>query len=279
MTVKMILTDLDGTLLDENRQIRQEGIEAIQRWKAAGGIFSFITGRPAFGVLSYGAQAGINGPLVCCNGAELAEAVLWDGTGTAPEISVIRRLGMKLSGLRLLMEAASKAGVTVLCYQNGEEYAMDLTEWVKVRRARGRSYPLASRDETFWQGEAQKVNIMADGEKEQVLKLRPLMEAAKGSYQVILYGDGGCEIIPGGCSKAEGMRELAGRMGISPSQIMVLGDNANDVEMLKAAGIGVAVANGTQEAKACADYVCREAYTLGVAEAIDKLMAGELERV
>ena len=107
--------------------------------------------------------------------------------------------------------------------------------------------------------------------------LRPLMEAAKDSYQVIIYGDGGCEIIPAGCSKAEGMRELARRMGISPSQIMVLGDNANDVEMLKAAGIGVAVANGTEEAKACADYVCREAYTLGVAEAIDKLMSGELD--
>lgn len=269
MAIKLVLTDLDGTLLNEDRVIEEEGIQAIRRWKEKGGIFSFITGRPAFGVLGYAAQAGVNGPMVCCNGAELAGLADWENTDSK-DIPILKRRGMRLSGLRPLMEAAAALGTTVLCYLEGEEYAMELTDWVMLRRARGRSYPLIPREEEFWQGEAQKVNIMADAGKDKLLTLRPLMEEAGKGHNVILYEDGGCEIIPSGCTKAEGMKELAGRMGISLSEIMVLGDNANDCEMLREAGIGVAVANGTREAREAADYICSNVCTKGVAEAMER---------
>lgn len=197
MAIKLVLTDLDGTLLNEDRVIEEEGIRAIRRWKEKGGIFSFITGRPAFGVLGYAAQAGVNGPMVCCNGAELAGFADWENRDSR-EIQILKRRGMRLSGLR------------------------------------------------------------------------PLMEAAGKEYNVIFYEDGGCEIIPSGCTKAEGMKELAERMGISLSEIMVLGDNANDCEMLREAGIGAAVANSTREAREAADYICSNACTRGVAEAMER---------
>ena len=68
---------------------------------------------------------------------------------------------------------------------------------------------------------------------------------------------------------------LARRLGIPREEVMAIGDNSNDVPMIEAAGVGVAVANATDEAKAAADYVCEADNNAGaVAEAIERLVLG-----
>lgn len=259
--MKLVVTDLDGTLLSPEKEISDEAVEVICRWKEAGGLFSFITGRPAPGVLGYMTRAGVNAPIVCCNGAEVVERAE-DG------FHILYREQMGLKGLRTLMEEAHLAGFTVLYYRDGEEYAMGLTEWVQERRKRGRTYPIEDRNEAFWKNtQAQKVNIMADkGLKSKAL--RPLMEGLSSDYEVVIYENYGCEITPKGCGKARGLRRLSQLVNVPMEEIMAVGDNANDLKMLRAAGLGVAVGNGTSEARACADYVCEHTNTDGVVEAI-----------
>ena len=264
MAVKLVITDLDGTLLSPERTISDKAVETIAAWKNQGGMFSFITGRPAFGVREFAARVGVNAPMVCCNGAELVEYAENGGR------TLIKK-GMKLSGLRTLMELADQAGMTVLYYTEGEEYAMGLTDWVAVRRARGRSYPVQEHGEYFWQQtEAEKVNIMSDGNAGEFQKLKQLMQELNMQYNVIIYENFGCEIVRKDCNKAVGLRELAEYLHLDMKEIMVLGDNANDLEMLQAAGTGVAVGNATPDAKASADYVCSACNTDGVIEALQK---------
>lgn len=259
--MKLVVTDLDGTLLSPEREISDEAVEVIRQWKEAGGLFSFITGRPAPGVLGYMTRAGVNAPMVCCNGAEVVEAAE-DG------FRILHREQMGLKGLRTLMEKADEAGFTVLYYRDGEEYAMRLTKWVSERRKRGRRYPVEERGERFWEEtQAQKVNVMAD-KGPGAEAIRPLMEQLASDYEVVIYERYGCEITPKGGGKAQGLKRLAGILGIPMKEIMAVGDNANDLEMLRVSGLGAAVGNGTSEAKACADYVCEHANTDGVVEAI-----------
>ncbi len=73
-----------------------------------------------------------------------------------------------------------------------------------------------------------------------------------------------------GVSKETAMRKLAGDMGLLPDDILAIGDSENDIEMLKAAGIGVAVANAAAPTREAADWVSGSAYGDGFVEAVKK---------
>lgn len=81
------------------------------------------------------------------------------------------------------------------------------------------------------------------------------------------------EIIPRGLSKGNALVQLAQRLGIPIENTVAAGDAANDLSMLRATGIGVAMCNGTDEAKAAADAVtCRDNNHDGIAEIIEKYL-------
>jgi len=73
-----------------------------------------------------------------------------------------------------------------------------------------------------------------------------------------------------GVNKGTAMRELAADMGLSPGEMLAIGDSENDIEMLRAAGIGVAVQNAPGPTRAAADWVSESAYGDGFVEAVKK---------
>ena len=73
-----------------------------------------------------------------------------------------------------------------------------------------------------------------------------------------------------GVSKGTAMRDLAREMGLLPDEILAIGDSENDIEMLKAAGVGVAVANAPEPTRSAADWVPRESYGDGFVETVKK---------
>ena len=77
--------------------------------------------------------------------------------------------------------------------------------------------------------------------------------------------------MAGGCSKASGLTRLLEYLSIPADCVMAVGDHTNDIELIKKAGIGVAVANADSQLKAAADYVTAGERDLGVKEAIEKL--------
>ncbi|MDV2480496.1 phosphoglycolate phosphatase [Methanoculleus sp. Wushi-C6] len=73
-----------------------------------------------------------------------------------------------------------------------------------------------------------------------------------------------------GVNKGTALRELAGEMGILPSEMMAIGDSENDIEMLEVAGVGVAVANAPAPTRSAADWVSERTYGDGFVEAVKK---------
>lgn len=71
-----------------------------------------------------------------------------------------------------------------------------------------------------------------------------------------------------GISKGTALVELAGKMGLAPADFLAIGDSLNDVQMLKTAGIGIAVANAHPDTKAVAAYIAGKEYGDGFVEAI-----------
>lgn len=81
------------------------------------------------------------------------------------------------------------------------------------------------------------------------------------------------EVLPAGCSKSDGMRRLLEAAGISRDNCWAFGDSCNDVDMLRYAGIGVAMGGAPDEVKAAADRVTKPASQDGVAYMLERLMA------
>ena len=76
------------------------------------------------------------------------------------------------------------------------------------------------------------------------------------------------EVIPKGAGKGKAVAQLAQLMGVRQDEVMALGDNTNDLSMIRWAGLGVVVANGVAAAKAEADYICQKERSEGVEEAL-----------
>jgi hydroxymethylpyrimidine pyrophosphatase-like HAD family hydrolase len=81
------------------------------------------------------------------------------------------------------------------------------------------------------------------------------------------------EIIPPGVNKAKAVAELAQTLGVELSQVAALGDGENDVEMLKEVGLGIAMGNACDDAKAAAGWLTGTNDEGGVAQAVRRLMA------
>ena len=88
---------------------------------------------------------------------------------------------------------------------------------------------------------------------------------------ILRYDDRGIEVMPGECTKGMGVKRLAQSLGIPMDEVMVLGDNKNDIDMFRAAGLGAAVGNAVSALKEEADYVSHEKWVYGVIEALEAL--------
>jgi hypothetical protein len=83
------------------------------------------------------------------------------------------------------------------------------------------------------------------------------------------------ESFAAGVYKWRGLEWVADKHGIGPRQIAVIGDEINDLPMLEAAGLGIAMGNAIDSVKQAADHVTLDNEHNGVAHAIDRLLAGE----
>lgn len=263
--IRAILTDLDGTLLEEDKSISGEMEGIVRRLEEEGIVFSFITGRPKYATERFAKQLKLQAPVVSCNGA-----ILFHGAQT------ICRHSFTMARLRPLLEKADKLGITVLFYSKDVEYAMSPTQWVKKRILIGRNYPIHYPDEEEWQNlPVEKVNLMANEKSEAFMTLLAEVRELEEEFSIALYGSDGCEIVAAGVNKYRGLSEFSRYLEIPVEEIMVIGDNNNDIEMLTHAGIGAAVANASKAAMEAADYVCGNERTKGVIEAVRRFVLGE----
>ena len=116
--------------------------------------------------------------------------------------------------------------------------------------------------EEMLEEEVYKIVLFLDREAIQTpLKLAPTCRWSQ-------WSDFGCDIISQDGGKVNALREIIAHKGIRPEEVMAFGDSHNDIEMLRAAGIGVAMANATDECKAAADYITDSCENDGISSAL-----------
>ena len=265
----LICTDLDGTLLGSDNKISRENLEAIEYFKSEGGFFTFITGRmPSCAEeLFYAAKPNV--PFGCINGGGL-----YDGVGK----KYINTVELDKEAL-LLVEYVDKefpeVGIQIDTFENiyfsKESTAM---QWFRkvtgkpnlVRHYQDVNEPMAK--VVFGDMNSERISRLAEA-----LDAHPLGKSFSFTRsESYLY-----EILPKGINKSAALTALCAHLGIPIERSIALGDYNNDVEMLGAAGIGIAVANATDAAKAVADVVTVSNDEHAVARVIYGLENGEIK--
>ena len=162
---------------------------------------------------------------------------------------------------------------TVIFSYDDRERPVESTAWIKAREHKYSGYdePLGDTEDT-WDQEVHKVYIVDDERRGIIGEIAEKMRQMKGDFSFFQYQQYSMEIVAKGCSKASGMRTLLEYLKIKPEEVMAIGDHTNDMEVIKSAGLGVAVANAQPELKEIADYVTVHERAEGVREVLEKFV-------
>lgn len=259
MCIKLIVTDIDGTLIDSSEKIPSKLLDTVQECREKGIRFTVATGRTMELAAPIIKELGITDPCVISNGACIMQdnhCLVKHDFSVLPIIQNIRQ--------------ADREGLTVTLTNDKGERAVRKTDYVRYhQKIGGRFKEIIDIKENDWCNERfQKVMFMDENRTGKIRHYQNEMEKFRDLYWVTTYSDAAVELGPRGCNKATGVRELAELLGVGMRNIMACGDFSNDLEMINAAGIGVAVNNANEDVKGVADYVAKASFAYGVIEAI-----------
>ena len=265
----LICTDLDGTLLANDKTVSRENREAIAYFKENGGRFTFITGRMPFFVDDVYNAVRPNAPIGCINGGGLYdyEAHRYIMATELPReaLELVEYATDRVSSIGFQINTLERI---YFCRENAT--MAHFRECTRVPNLTAGLWdvhePIAK--VVFGAPDPRDIQKIA-----KVIADHPL----SNRYSFVCSEATLCEILPLGVNKASVLPHLASHLGISQSRIIALGDYDNDVAMLQKASLGIAVANATDSAKAAADRVTVSNEEHAVAHIIEELDAGRLK--
>ncbi|MBB6016195.1 Cof-type HAD-IIB family hydrolase [Deinococcus radiopugnans] len=268
MPIRLIATDLDGTLLRPDLSVSPRTRRALDAARAAGLLVVPVTARQPRGVRRIAEAAAFTGWALCGNGAHGVHLTTGEVLFEAHvEVAAQRALAEALSGrLPGVLFVSVRRGGEVFVAQKG--YA-ELAHFEDHKREPGEM------------GRHQLDDVLAEPSLKFIVRhpaltprelLAEVQALALGGYAVTHSGAPFLEVLAEGVSKAWGLSRLCETLGIAREEVLAFGDAPNDAEMLAWAGRGVAMANAEPEALAAADEITLSNAEDGVAAVIEQLL-------
>lgn len=248
---KIIASDLDETLIRRDRTVSPEDIAAIHEFEEAGGLFVCCTGRPfwtAANTLKELGQYGKEGRYVISfNGGAITEnkgdrLLHFEGI-TYEQASELYRRGLKYD---VCMHVYTKDVVYVYNINDGEKaYLNNRQDYT----------PLEATDLSFLRGTDIVKCLYENTDYEYLRSIASELEDITGDLDVSYSSNRYLEFNKKGVNKGEGLRRLAEMLGVDMKDTIAVGDNFNDLPMIRAAGLGVGVANTVADMKPMCDVI------------------------
>lgn len=264
--------DLDGTLTTSEKTVSEKTREAIYRACQMGCQIVLASGRPVDGIMPIATTLQLDrlgGYIVALNGAVVVDC----RTGERlVDIAIPRDL---IPGI---CTYAREHDVPMLTYVPGAEITDHPNHPEIIHEAWCNGLPLVY-VEDMERGMPDPVeNIMFIDFVEPLNRYcRELNELYGDRLTIYCSSPTFMEILPLGVHKAGGLEKVLEILGYEKEQMMAFGDGGNDIEMLAFAGLGVAMANGSEAARAAADYVTASNDEDGVALALERFIFAAAE--
>ena len=261
----LLCTDLDGTLLRDDKSISPENRTAIEYFKREGGYFTFVTGRMPSYVWNMYHAVQPNAPVGCVNGGGLydyaSERYLWTYGLSRDVMELVAYIDAEMPTMGIQLNTFD----TVY-------FCKESSALADFRAETGVPNIVCPYREVT--GPIAKI-LFADRDGDRITHLASLLNAhpRADEFDFIRSDRTLYEILPRGIHKGVALSKLAEILGIDPRRTVAVGDYDNDVGMLRTAGLGVAVSNATEAVKAAADMITVSNEQHAIAAIIDRIEA------
>lgn len=280
--IKLIASDMDGTLLNAEMQISQKNIEAIRYAQDNGVEFMVATGRNREEALTPLLEAGIECAMITLNGAHVFDKKGHSLFTTPMAKEEVFQIFDILDEEDIYYEISTQFGTYTMSKEARiEQFASHITEMMPHLTHKMAIAMTAARLEFFPVTLVEDLRELAMEEKMQVLKVicfdkrgtKALGHAASKIQRfddcvVTSSGHNNIEINHKHAQKGIAVAHVAKERGIDLTQVMTIGDNLNDLSMIQVAGVSFAMGNAIQELKEEAKYLTHENSDAGVGRAI-----------
>lgn len=272
MKYKLLVLDVDGTLLNDEREISKRTLAALLKVQQMGVRIVLASGRPTYGLMPLAKTLELGnygGFVLSYNGCQIIKA-------QNGEILFERRINPEM--LPYLEKKARKNGFAIFTYHN-DTLITDSpdNEYIK-NEALLNNLKIIKEDEFSTAIDFAPCKCMLVSDKEEALieleqhwekRLAGTLDAFRSEPYFL-------EVVPCGVNKANTLGALLEHLGVTREEVIAVGDGVCDVTMLQLAGMGVAMGHSQDSVKVCADYVTASNEEDGVALAVEKLTLAEV---
>ena len=258
---QIIFSDLDGTLLNSAHHVPADTAQVLRVLQRRGIPFVIVTARMPAAAYPLQAEIGTRGPLIAYGGALALDE------GRRPILS-LRLSPEDTEAVRDFMHRqAFDAACSV--YADDNWYAENPADPRIVDESRITGVPVLPLSSAPTGLHPHKIFYIT--QKASAPSAIQALQTQFKNLTISYSGWGHIEIMHPQATKAEGMKSICAHLGISLTKALAFGDSLNDVSMLSAAGLGVAVDNAPLEVKKTADRVCSSNEQEGVKQTLEKL--------
>lgn len=272
----LVVSDVDGTLLQAGYGIPKENIDAVERFVARGGRFTVCTGRSVVSIRRYIDWIALTAPAVLNNGAVIydysKEKVIYANTLGGNIIAVIKEIVETFPDVGA--ELHSVHGIEVV-RQNEETHKHTSVEHI----------PFVLADIDAVKGPWTKALLAGKAERikqvDRFVANKIKTDARYQDFDFVFSSDTFLEILAKGVNKGTGLKKLAELLKVDLEDTVAIGDYYNDIEMLEVAGHTAAVADAPADIRANVDVVVKSCLQGGVGELLDslELLCGDYEQL
>lgn len=275
MDIRAIALDIDGTLTDDAKNITPRTREALLRAQDKGIELVLASGRPVSGLTRYADELRLRergGLMVSFNGGAVTDArtdeVLDRTELTADEC---RRVVEHLRGFDVVPMLYE--GPYLICADPYDAWIRQGGRCVDIVRFESRTCGLRVREEDLlaWSDHSTAKVLCAASDTYLADRWRDLAAPFEHELSCVFTSPVYFEFCPAGVNKGAALRRALPRIGVQMSQLLAFGDSGNDVEMLREAGLGVAMGNAIPQALEAADRTTLTNNEDGIAAVLEEL--------
>ncbi|ARU92221.1 HAD superfamily hydrolase [Spiroplasma clarkii] len=270
--VKLIVVDVDGTLLGKKKSVPSENIAALNEARATGIKIAIATGRNLKRAIDIARTIGIDKHqeyLICLNGGVTYK---FDAAG---EPQLIEETLFSVNDVKYIYDTAVKTKVNCFSYSEDPKITYVIKNrgvfiWF-MKKISKRKAKIYGKDEM----NQRAYKILACGKRANMNNLVEKVKQKKYevySWSYVSDKTVNIEISPVGVDKKHALEKVAREYAIQPSEVMYFGDGQNDARSIKWAGLGIAMGNASSEVKKVADDVTIHHKCGGVAHKIREII-------
>ena len=270
--IKLIVVDLDGTLLNDEHQVSDRNVDALKRAIAQGVKVMIATGKTFLSAKSIIEKLGLTTPGIFVQGLTVYQP---DGTLTWQKT-------LPTDVCRRVITFAEERGFTIVAYSGTRLLCREISDGIERLSEKYHEPELevvGPLQNILFDTQINKMILVKQNSPKKVTALRWQLERqldGEGRLVQAMISDM-LEVLPPNVSKGGTLPMVLKKLDIAPEHVLAIGDGENDIEMIKLAGVGVAMGNADEKLKAVADHVVSTNQADGVAEAVERFVIKQAE--